>query len=436
MGLLFASAASACNAPKGFWLPVREAPAIILAAAAGDGSWELEAFEPGDRPTGWVRRTPPERIFALFYDEPLLHHRLIAGPIPVDLAHGIRLPRPASVMSLQPDSEAPAWMPSDLPAELLSLRVAPGWTCSTFNATWQALPNTSGETTGLAVRLGVDAALIATESGRFFRVETASVAELDLPSSTPHAAGFADPETAEIWLVGRDGRVVRGRPESGFRAAPSLPPGLGAPWGVDGRRADAPLELFVLTSSHALLHFRDEAWQILQPATALRTRPTYAPIAWSAPGAAVALGRGDKDLSEISEQGVSPTTLVLPLEADTLTSVWNVDGWGVLIGTQRGYVLRRGESAWGAYLKSDAFFDVVAMGQTRGALIFGGEKGAFSEYLDGPGLCPAQALSVHHLHFLVPQDDAVWLVTTQTGSDLEVARVELAPPIERGPVPR
>ncbi|MCC7381346.1 MAG: hypothetical protein IT384_05925 [Deltaproteobacteria bacterium] len=417
---------SACGVPT-VWLPPADARSVILAARGEGGGWQLEALEPREGRSVWSPSAPPERVVALFYDAPLISLRLFPGPLHADAERGMQLPRPARAMSLDLGGDSSSWTLGEPPPDLLAIRVAPGWACSVLDTTRLTLPGTWGETVALAVPLGSSEVLIATTEGRFFRVDTATVSRLDLDPSTPHLAGFGDPRTGELWLLGRDGRVVRGRPESGFHAAPSLPPGVGAPWGVAGSRGAAPFELYAVTSSHALLHSQGDSWQIIQPARGLDWRYTRAPIAWSEPGAAVALGVGDLELDEIAGDRVTAGTVILALANDVLTSLWHLDRWGVLLGSGRGHVLERSGNAWQSIVKSDAFFDNVVMGEARGALVFGGEEGILNEYVEGTGLCPAQVVSPHHAYFMVPMEDGLLLVSAQTGVELEAIRIELAP---------
>lgn len=416
----------ACGAPP-VWLPPDDARSVILAARGEDGGWQLEALEPGGRRRDWSPSAPPELVFALLYDAPLISLRLSPGPLRGDSERGMQLPRPTRAMWLELGGDSSSWTPGDPPPDLLALRVAPGWKCSVLDTTRLTLPGTWGQTAELALPLGPSEVLIATREGRFFRVDTATVSRLELDPSTPHLAGFGDPKTGELWLVGRDGRVLRGRPESGFHAAPSLPPGVGAPWGVAGSRGVAPFELFTVTSSHALLHSQGDAWQVLQPARRPDERYTRAPIAWSRSGVAVALGAGDLEVDEINGDQVTQGTVILPLTNDVLTSLWHLDRWGVLLGSGRGHVLERIGNTWQSILKSDAFFDNVVMGEARGALVFGGEEGILNEYVEGTGLCPAQVVSRNHLYFMVPMEDGFLLVTSHTGVELEAIRIELTP---------
>lgn len=131
----------------------------------------------------------------------------------------------------------------------------------------------------------------ATRSGLFFTASASgSALETQLSTSTPHH-GAHRTEDGEIWLVGDDGRTMRGDLLRGFepvdaRAQDGVPSFVQ----LSGARGSAPFELFAVNDRRSFQRFHGDRWntivgpQLYDPS---RVPPS---VAWIGPDEAIAAG--------------------------------------------------------------------------------------------------------------------------------------------------
>ncbi|MBI2374937.1 MAG: hypothetical protein HYV07_13155 [Deltaproteobacteria bacterium] len=232
---------------------------------------------------------------------------------------------------------------------------------------------------------GEDAALAATVDGRFFRISADEVTELDLAPPPLDYPSLAEGADGEIWLHVQDGRLFRGRPESGFVATATVVPGPSAL--RVGTGADGP-EAVVASRTGELGWFAGGRSQTL---LTLPGGDTKVSAEWLGPGRAVA---SFEDLRAIVwiDSSRDPVTSLETFERGPVT-LRTVPGVGLVLTAPplpplpSEVFLRKGER-WepieGLPGLANSAHDVWPF---AGGMMFGGYLGEIAFYHPGIGAC-------------------------------------------------
>lgn len=388
LGLI--GALGACGGEPVRFLGSTRPTAIVV--AEGSGGRRTTVIDRRDAPAGQLELDGEvhQQVWVLEYEQTVATLELPARTL-VEDPKGLPLPTPIVAHHLSYDGGwDEEWSKGgNLPTALNEVRYRETSPCPTV--TFQQR-HFGGETAqpAFAVPLTQDRVLLGSLSGEFFEIgEDYDQRLTELPTSTPHQAGFASAD-GEVWLLGGDGQVVHGRPGTGFSAAPTLPP-VGGGWlELTGSNDGGPLELYALGGGLEVARYFEGQWTMLEtPGIADSTRAGK-DIAWIEPGLVVTSGRSSSELVEHRVLGGYRTiTLQIPIQfnQDAPWKLLNVRGVGVFLGTRYNILFERREGRWidlpqlNISPKADVMADLG-----RGHLVSGG-NGTLAYWVDGFGYC-------------------------------------------------
>lgn len=363
-----------------------DATSVLLVERAADTTTTVQAYALDDAVS--VQREAPSRaaLYALGYRAGLAELGLRPGVQVVDPLGG-PLPAHDTLHVLELDG----WRAlADLPAALAGVRLAATSGCGDYTLREQVLQLETNDFPTFVVSLDADRALIATALGRYYTITAAGAAPLTgLSTDTPHRAALS--HSGELWLVGSDGRAVRGTLDGGLRPAPSvpLPPGdlpilVGSPDGT-------PLELFATNESLEVAHFDGVRWRVVRRREGFLAERGHLAAAWAEPGMAVVLGAGTSSVVEVRADGEARVvSLDVPPRPDidaAYGAAW-VEGVGAVVATRYGVLFRRRENEWSrAPLPRLTPRPEVMLDIGGGRLLYGGQDGVLVEWSEATGQC-------------------------------------------------
>jgi hypothetical protein len=312
-------------------------------------------------------------------------------------------------------------VPTALPTSVYDLKidVVPEASCVELDI--KTFPTDSRYDGSMAVAIDAHNVLAATTDGHFFRATTSSAVRLTaVATTTPHLAGFTS-ASGEIWLLGHNGTVARGRPETGFTVVGHTASQTGVTWAfLDGPRDASPFELYAVTDQQVLEHYDGRSWQILaQDPRPNDNAPWAAGVAWIAPGEALALGPKINTL--LHHHGGVLDEEPLPIASDDFaTTVAFIPRLGVVVGTDRGKLYQPQGSEWREIVGAHSNGSVRLIVALDEGLLYGGTDGDLEQYRPAIGFCPQQGYAPFHIHDLVPLEDG-YLLTAQSTKETVIS---------------
>jgi hypothetical protein len=393
--LVLAASIAGCSAPSDRWIPAVNASSIVLVERRPGAAPVVSLHHLGD---GAERNTIDQRdgeIYALAYRERI---DAPSGKLTVVDDHGAHLPAADQVFLLDfASDQEQRW--SQLPAApqtISALKLEELNPCLRFETKVYKVPGTLNDGATFLIRLNDDEALMGTEQGRFFRVNSASATPLtELATTTPHLAAVAAAD-GELWLLGGNGATVHGTLEQGFVPGPPRALRGALSLEVDGSHRGSPLEIFTLTTTLGVEYFNGRSWTILRTPSGPPPNRATGRIAWRGPGEAVLIGTGLDLLLELGADGsqheVRRRLLERPTEVDAFSAVADLGPFGVIAATRYSMLFRRDALDWQTMPVTPTTNIVNLILPLPGGALIGGRRGEFYQWAGDFGYCPVLSI--------------------------------------------
>lgn len=382
---------AACSADPLRFLGTTRPTSILIAVGARDRVTTVIDHRPGVPVSLEVDAEVHQQLWALEYEQTVDELVLPARALTED-PKGLPLPPPDGVHGLSFDGEWPdEWTTvSPLPEALQEIRYRETSPCPAVTFEQRRFESESTDQPAFAVPLDDQRALVGGRAGRLFEVSRDSDRALtELSTSTPSQAAFAAKD-GEIWLLGADGRVVRGRPETGFVAAPSLPPVAGGWLEITGSLDDAPLELYALGDGQEVARYSEGRWTMLDSPGVVDPSRTGQDIAWIEAGLAVSIGYSSSAIVEHRADGTYRLINVqLPpqFNEDAPFKLQHVRGVGVFFGSRYNVLFQRKDGRWTDLPSLPATPKADVMADLGGGHLVSGGNGILAYWVDQFGHC-------------------------------------------------
>lgn len=380
---------AACSSSDPRWLPAPSAKAVLVFELTAAGVTKAEAHEISEAAELWSVEQTQRQVVALAYDRPLSDLGLKSGPLQPSADGGLIPTSGATIFQLnvQPSGLGGWEEQRQLPQELKSLRLAELLPCARFDAQYYRLPATQNLYAEVGLPIDDSHALVAINDGRFFEASRSGARLLtELSTATPHHSGFRT-SGGELWLAGRDARLVHGTVAGGFTPAPPLEiPASGVI--LDGAHEDAPFELYALSADLRLARFDGSRWTTLTSSAAVddRTRPR---LGWIEPGKVAVIGPATDRVLEVQVGGRTQSVGLDVALTDSVFAIAHVDRVGSFIGTRNGRAFLRTTDGWKEQRGAPSTVKVdVITAAGDGGMLMGGEGGEMVEWSPGYGYCP------------------------------------------------
>lgn len=391
---------------EGYGSDIRSVSAVDLGAEGPRTGLELPSASPAGEAL---------EITAILYAESLPALRFEAGPLRFPSANEAWRMVPTSTRAWSArvtDGEASDWrnlalLPDAVRAIRLFDPAPPRSPCVTFEQT--RIPLTTGDQAFFAVAVERDLALVATLDGHFHAVSSAGAVPLTaLSTDTPHAAGFRASD-GEVWLIGTDGRMMRGHPHPDRGFVPVAGAAASGAWKrLVGASEGSPFELFLVTDGKAFERFDGASWTTLDQ-SAGPLEPAHGSVAWVRSGEAFAVGPRPHAVLTYRDGQLFEEPFRDPNVTDEVSVAAFVPGVGRVVGTSVGVLHILTGRGWEAHptrpLHGLTFIEPLDQG-----LIAGGSDGAFVQYYSGYGYCPAVFTSTTLIRRAIPFGDGFLLV--------------------------
>lgn len=389
---MLVAAVGACGPEPVRFLSSTQATAIVV--ADGSGGRRTTVIDRRYSPAGQLDLDGEvhQQVWVLEYAETVTALDLPARTL-VEDPKGLPLPTPTFAYGLRYENGgwSEEWTKTvGLPDALTEVRYRETSPCPVVNFQQRHLGVEPPVQPAFAVRLTQDRVLMGSVGGEFFEFGQDYDRRLtELSTSTPHQAGFAA-DDGEVWLLGLDGQVVHGRPETGFLPVPRLPQ-VGGGWvELTGSNDGGPLELYALSTDLQVARYAEDRWVLLDTPGIIDSTRTGLDIAWLERGLVASIGRSSSELVEHQASGGFRTiTIELPIQfnQDAPWKLRQVRGVGVFLGTRYNILFQRRDGRWidlpklSISPKADVMADLGA-----GHLVSGG-NGTLAYWVDGFGYC-------------------------------------------------
>jgi hypothetical protein len=363
-----------------------------------EGGARADAIAVGASAHGTTLTFVGEGAALLEYDCALDALGLAEGPLTVD-ASGHRLPPPDRVRD-----GAQAWASTATVAEIVhQTRVRDGrdWAeerCPDLVTTTQSATIAVGH---VSVLQPIDERTLLIG----FTDETVALISGDGPlvrvSGRFPAAAALRRDDGELWLFGRDGRVVRGRWGGPMRDAPARTSTTSARLAVATSRGAAPLELWAVTGAGSIERFDGASWALVHRGAQAGPEGRVA-VSWIGPGEVLVVGVDPPKVLHVGGGRIKEERLPSTLDEQPISLAQ--DGDDVLLGTDVGFIYRRTNTGWDLVSTDVApFAPARSIVRLAGVLWFGGQLGLMLR-----AGCEPVALGPSSLDPVVVHDGAMW----------------------------
>lgn len=310
-----------------------------------------------------------------------------------------------------------------LPQEIADFRYSVPCPCVSFEPVG-ALVLGPEVVPGLVLPADSERALLAA-SGRYWIVSSTLELISTATSSLGFSAGWRSSDGRYFVGTG-DGRLFSGAAFDRLDeiALPERVTRRGIFW-IDGRRGEAPLEVFFLARGGALLGYDEVGGaRVLYDRPPPTSSDQGGGVAWVGPGRAIAFqedGRGTLQYDETRR--VSVELEEWPSGRGALYAIGAVETGDLLVGTRTGLVFRRSDDPWTEIPADPARSrapDAAILGffSFRGGFLAVGEAGLVIQHHPDSGFCPPQRVGRGiDLRFAVPLGERLLLGGSVNQSD-------------------
>jgi hypothetical protein len=382
-------------------VPPEGTRSMLLVAVGEDGyqlAFAIDVPADGSAPHFPTFTRPPEiDLYSVNFTCPLDVLGMDPGRLVVlaDPAPRLELPEPRSIFSSHDGDVQSAWEETTDRAAiepiLRSIELPERNLCRLYGVQLAPLDvsflaGTSTPTALIALRN--DKVLVANADGTFWEVDAdRNVRPLPLLTGAPKRGGFTTND-GTVYLVGDDGTIARGDPDRGVEIVQTGGATVTEFTLVDGARV-GPIEIYRASFGRPFERWDGTGWTQLTSGGAELEHGTYA-VAWIGPNEAIATGVLARSNSAIRYLDGDLIDEPMP-GAERPTAIASIAGAGIVVGTQRGVILRDRDGTFVAEPESGIDSQIRNIIPTKSGFFYGRTR--WGSWDPIAGYCPSETIS-------------------------------------------
>jgi hypothetical protein len=374
---------------------------MLLLAVGADGyqlAFAIDVPADGSAPHLPTFTRPPEiDLYTVNYTCPLDVLGMDPGRLVVldEPASRIELPEPRAIFTSHDGSAQSAWAETDelAPIEtiLRGIELPENNLCRLYGVQLAPLDvsflaGTSTPTALIALR--DEKVLVANADGTFWEVDAdRNIRPLPLITGAPNRAGFVTND-GTVYLVGEDGTIARGDPDRGMEIIQTAGATVTEFTLVDGARV-GPLEIYRASFGRPFERYDGTGWTQLTSGGSELEYGAYS-VAWIGPNEAIATGVLSRSNNAVRYLDGELIQEPMP-GSERPTAIASIPGAGIVVGTQRGVIIRERGGTFVAEPESGIDSQVRMIVPTKRGFFYGRTRWASWDPI--AGYCPTDTSS-------------------------------------------